>query len=859
MVFVINAQKEVSYINQNISVLPYSLQNNKDLEVLDLSKTNIEKLPEWLSKFPNLKSVKLNHTRLKNPLNDAQILAECKELIELQWNYGHLAYFPTPLLNCKKLKILHLEGNAVNYIPKNIEYLSLTQLNLANNCIDSLPNEIIKMRYLKEINLSFNPALSIGYNYKIIAKNTSIESLILQGCTMLPKELGEVKHVKKLDLSFASFNKIPNEIKNLNTVVYLKVYHCKTIEIHEIIEQISSWKKLNCLHIGSPNFNRLPYNINKLTQLKYLIIQNSCLIQSPTIVQKIALKKIEFIKCEFSNLSDVLLPFIQNNNIKNISIKECNFKDYDFELNLGNKDSVVFTDNKMYQFPFKAESIKYLNVKGNYITSKTLQEIKTNKIEGAISENNLSYSKEFIGTKKINLDSSHTAFKITVYENIGGIFSLPNGAQLHVPNDAFLDSNHKTLKGDIVMHFTYLQNAKDILVNEIPLWDKNLQAIHLLQGFKLELYSNGKPVFISNKNPLKIIYQSGLENPLMMYYNNYKKQWETNEKIKEECNLKIETINENPFKIFMLNNSKNLGSDYQVNIYRGKIQIKLKHNRQKESLNFDLIAEEDYGLKIPGTNNSFTLAYPELKPYQNIRWNYMGRELNDDLIKILNLSLTPETDKIGRKSTFLVKTNQLSNVLLYPNPDEDNYIFEFALPTDTIKIPVLPYIAIIKPKKIQRWHRKKYEEYEKKLGKRERQWTVIDSAFVKALYKNQKKLQQIAQNYMPSLTEISQKSTQIFTHSTPITQTGWNILAKPITEKQWVKIEPTFYVNNKQNYSKDCLIYHPDKKYFYWSNTKELWIPTDTELQVYVKVGKNFVYTSSINSNSNKIVLNKVD
>jgi hypothetical protein len=70
---------------------------------------------------------------------------------------------------------------------------------------------------------------------------------------------------------------------------------------------------------------------------------------------------------------------------------------------------------------------------------------------------------------------------------------------------------------------------------------------------------------------------------------------------------------------------------------------------------------------------------------------------------------------------------------------------------------------------------------------------------------------------------------------------------------------PTFYINNKQNFSKDCLVYHPEKKYFYWTNTKEIWLPQDTEMQVFVKVGKQFVYSSTLNSNSLKINLNKVD
>ena len=409
------------------------------------------------------------------------------------------------------------------------------------------------------------------------------------------------------------------------------------------------------------------------------------------------------------------------------------------------------------------------------------------------------------------------------------------------------------------MHFTYLQNTKDILLNDIPLWDKNLQALHLLQGFKLELYTNGKPAFVSTKNPLKIIYQSGVENPLLLQFNSYKNQWETNDKVMKDCDLKNEVITSNPFKLFMLNQNKNLGEDNQVNLYKGNVQIKVKHNKQKESMNFDLLADADYGLNIAGFNNNFTLAYPELKTYQNIRWNYMGRDLNEDLIKLLNLSLSPETDKIGRKNTFLVKTNQLSNVLLYPNPDEDNYIFEFASATDTVKIPVLPYIAIIKPKKIQRWHRKRYEEYDKKLNKRQQQWAQLDSAFVKALFKNQKKLQQIAQNYMPENLEKSNNKNTLIPHTTFITQTGWNILAKPLTEKDWVKIMPTFYINNKQNFSKDCLVYHPEKKYFYWTNTKEIWLPQDTEMQVFVKVGKQFVYSSTLNSNSLKINLNKVD
>ena len=371
--FVAKAQKEVSYSYQNISVLPYSLQNNKELEHLDLSYSTIEKLPEWLSKFPNLKSINLNHTRLKNPLNDAQILADCKELLSLHWNYAHLAYFPIPLAYGKKISTLELEGNAIPFLPKNIQWLPLKHLNIAHNLVDTLPNEIIKMKQLKEINLSFNPALNNPYNYKILAKVKSLESLIVQGIKQVPKELGEVKQLKKLDSSFASFTNLPTEVKNLPHIESVKIYQAQSMEVHEFIEQISTWKKVKTFHIGAPNFTRLPFNINKLSNLKTLIIQNSCLLQSTTAVQKLPLQNIQFIQCNFANLNEILLPFLQNNNLKNIGLQQCTIQNFSSDLDLGNKDSVVFTDNKMFDFPFAKGRIQYLNITGNYITQKSLQ------------------------------------------------------------------------------------------------------------------------------------------------------------------------------------------------------------------------------------------------------------------------------------------------------------------------------------------------------------------------------------------------------------------------------------------------------------------------------------------------------
>lgn len=854
------AQKEVSFANQNINVLPYSLQNNKDLEYLDLSYCSIEKLPKWLSKFPNLKSINLKGTRLKNPLNDAQIITECKALTNLIWSNAFLAYFPIPLINCKNLKELNLEGNAIHVLPKKIGMMGVIKLNLSNNLIDSLPNEITKMQFLNELNISFNPAIHNGYNFKLLAKTKKLRSLILQGCNTVVKELGELNQIKSIDLSFSTFKTFPIEVKNLTNIESLKFYQSNSIEIHELIEQLSLWKKINFLHIGSSSFNRLPFNINKLPNLKTLVIQNSCLIQSPNSIQKLPLQNIHFLHCELLNFNEVLSPFLQNQNMKNLYINDCKIQNYTSDLNLGKKDTVVFTNNKMFDFPFMNGQINYLNIEGNFITKKSLDKVFINKTDGALLGDYLNYSTDFASAKKINLDSSHTAYKITVYANIGGIFTLPNHAQLHVPNDAFLDINHQTIKGDVVMHFTFLQGATDLLLNDIPLWDKDLQALHLLNGFKLELYHNGKPAFVSNKNPLKIIYQTHTENPLTLQYNSQKKYWENTNVVIKDCELKPDIISSNPFKIYMFNQLKGFSNDNQVSLYRGNIQLKLKHNKQKESLNFDLIADEDYGLNVPGLTNSFTLAYPELKTYQNIRWNYMGRELNDDLIKLLNLSLQPELDKIGRKSTFLVKSNLFTNVFLYPNPDEDNYIFEFTTSTDTVKIPVLPYIAIIKPKKIQRWHRKKYEEYENKYNKRQAQWAELDSAFVKALYRNQKKLQQIAQNYTDNVSNNSNPSTNdLFTSTSFISQTGWNILAKPLIENDWEIIHPVFYINNKQNFSKECLIYNQDKKYFYWSNTKEIMVPSNTNLQVFVKVGKQFVYSASLNENSNKVFLNKVE
>lgn len=169
----------------NFRIFPNEITKLKKLKVLDIYWNDIKTFPETFYKN-NLNIEELDMTNLFNFdfVSNLTKIHQFKNLIRLnlgnnqipkltiQFNklnnlteFGYIRQekintvnILTDLSSCKRLKILHLSGNHIKTLPKEIALLnSLEILNLYQNELKELPDETLNMKNLKELTLIDNP------------------------------------------------------------------------------------------------------------------------------------------------------------------------------------------------------------------------------------------------------------------------------------------------------------------------------------------------------------------------------------------------------------------------------------------------------------------------------------------------------------------------------------------------------------------------------------------------------------------------------------------------------------------------------------------------------------------------------
>lgn len=856
----LQAQKDIDLVGWQQNHIPEKFAKNLSIESIDLSNSQIQKLPEWLPLLPNLKTLILNGTINLKPLEAAKIIAQCPSLTTLSWQSANLIFMPIPLIKSTSIEKLDLSNNGIFEFPKGFEKLPLVNLNISNNLIDSLPSEILKMKKIVTIDFSYNTGTVNSYNYILLAKLSSLKKVSIQGAFYLPNTIGLLTQIESLNLAHGNFNTVPKELNNLSKIEALDISDCKQLQLDLLFDQISNWKILKTIHLGHFKMNRIPYNINKLYGLKKVSIWNSCIEELPSSFTRLNLNTIEITNSKIINPEQVFKQVSKINSLKNITLKNITFGTSEWEAKLYKLDTLIVKNSNLTELHFKAKKIKYVDFSGNQVLASELKELNSYTLIGGISGEKIKYNSAITKDKILKEDSSLTVFKKKIYASVGEIFNLPNNIEVNVPKNGFLDINHKVVKGDVVMHFTFVKNAEELLKHNFPLHLKNNIAIDFKYIIKIEAYCEGKKVYLNQQSPitLKIFFPENKDFNAYLYdYNQLR--WEQKPLTSNACNLNsIEPLSDD-FKAFVLENYVTKQSSNSGELNRANVYFKLKHNRRKNTLNFDMKPEYKYKSSYNLLTNN-TLAYPELKTYQNIRWNYVGDEVITDLTSLVMLDPEPEPEKINRKSTFTFTTNQIYDIYISPNPNKDNYLLKLLLANDTITLEVIPYLTIIKPKKIQKWHKKRFTKYQKRLSKRVTQWSEMDSSYFNDKYKFQQKLQKAS---MLSYDSLSKKEINInhptskVSYSISIDKTGWIGIGKNAVINSPITIRPEFYISDKKNYSKECLVYDISTNLFYWSSSSEITVNQNGKNMVYFLIGNAYIYSAPIHKESSKINLQK--
>ena len=148
--------------NSNSNV-PQELRNfgvrNMNIKRLDMSDYDLTKLPESIGNLKNLIYIDLSNNKLKSLPSQIGNLRKL-EYLDLSSNY--LTKLPSSIGNLTKLRELDLVYNQLTSLPESIGNLTqLKELDLSKNDLTKLPDSIGNLGNLTDLNLRDNPNLRI--------------------------------------------------------------------------------------------------------------------------------------------------------------------------------------------------------------------------------------------------------------------------------------------------------------------------------------------------------------------------------------------------------------------------------------------------------------------------------------------------------------------------------------------------------------------------------------------------------------------------------------------------------------------------------------------------------------------------
>jgi small GTP-binding protein len=272
---------------------------------------------------------------------------------------------------------LDLSNNQISSLPPEIVQLTnLQSLNIFRNQISSLPPEIVQLTNLQFLNISFNQISSLP---REIGQLTNLQSLNISRnqISSLPREIGQLTNLQSLYISGNQFSSLPREIGQLTNLQILYIF----------INQISS----------------LPPEIVQLTNLQSLnIFRNQISSLPPEIVQ---LTNLQFLNISFNQISSLPREIGQLTNLQSLNISRNQISSLPREIGqLTNLQSLDISHNQISSLPpeiVQLTNLQSLKIAGNQISSLPREIVQLTNLQTLDLRNNpVPIPPEILGPKE---------------------------------------------------------------------------------------------------------------------------------------------------------------------------------------------------------------------------------------------------------------------------------------------------------------------------------------------------------------------------------------------------------------------------------------------------------------------------
>jgi Leucine-rich repeat (LRR) protein len=543
-------------------------------------------------------------------------------------------------------------------------------------------------------------------------------------CTVLSKaqdalDYAKIKDAQELDLSNLEIDTLPSYIGSCSRLKRINLSGNRKLKVIDTFKKLAKLPKLEVLQLDYCNLFFLPAIIGEFKALKVLSIQGNGIAYLPLTFRDLALQELNVASNRIDSLN-IGFSSLRQLRTFNFSNNEGISRDYNMDLlaTLPLLHTLVLRESKSLSNNIgKLRALENIDLSGS--TMKILP--------SAISQ--------LAALKSIDVRGSS---ELDVSAFIETIAPLKQLRALRI-GDAKMTV--------VPFNISKLKSLRDLRIygaalGRLPVSFKelSLQNIHFVNCS----FSAANDFFseLDKMSSLQLIYLE--ESAVAADQLPIKKQVVTTKVLEEEAPAFNNRFNE------LAKNHRAETPVMDYDLLTSKVTLTIKKQVTKKRFYFGLEPQYGYTEKYLDLFGDKIKAYPELKVYKGIQWEYTGSEMDPDLLKMYALSEKTDKEKAKKKSTVEIYVLNLQDILIYPEKEEDTYVLAFSRGFDTLKIKALPALSLLDAKKIQKWHKGKYENYLQQRIKREEKWLQLDKKYLMAYEKYEIKLE----DYRAQLNEL---------------------------------------------------------------------------------------------------------
>ncbi|CAI5446386.1 unnamed protein product [Caenorhabditis angaria] len=272
---------------------PHDVEQMTQMTWLKLNKSNLEQVPDELSRCENLEHLQMAHNQLTSVHGELSDLPRLRSVI-VRDNNLKTAGIPTDIFRMKDLTIIDLSRNQLRECPPNLEYskgaivlnlsfnnietipnnvcanlIDLLFLDLSNNKLEMLPPQIRRLTMLQSLKLSNNPLTH--FQLKQLPSMTSLSVLHMSNTNRtldnIPPSLDDLNNLRDVDFSCNDLPSIPDALFKLRNLRKLNLSGNK---IEKLNMTEGEWDLLETLNVSDNLIGCLPDCIVKLERLSKL-------------------------------------------------------------------------------------------------------------------------------------------------------------------------------------------------------------------------------------------------------------------------------------------------------------------------------------------------------------------------------------------------------------------------------------------------------------------------------------------------------------------------------------------------------------------------------------------------------------